>query len=82
MFLFTGDQPLKLTFYAPGANVIQVSPAAGRPRLHGRLLMRWRREYSAIARQQRRDGDYPQLVETYLTSMLSRRLGLPTPLLS
>jgi len=44
--------------------------------------MRWWREYNAAAREQVQHGDYPPLVQTYLTSMLSRRLGLEPPLLS
>ncbi|MCU0978227.1 MAG: hypothetical protein MUF25_03560 [Pirellulaceae bacterium] len=83
LFLFTGDQPLDLTVYTPAPRQFRVAPQpASNPRGHQRLLQRWWREYSALARQQTQDGDYPPIVQTYLTSMFSRRLGLEPPLLS
>lgn len=83
LFLFAGDGPLDLTLYTPDAQRITVTPqAAPNPRASGGLLMRWWREYSAAAREQAQQGDYPPLVQTYLTSMLSRRLELEPPLLS
>lgn len=83
LFLFTGDQPLDVTVYTPGARSFRVTPRQARnPRGHQRLLERWWREYNALARQQVQDGDYPPIVQAYLTSMLSRRLGLEPPLLS
>lgn len=82
-FLFTGDAPLDVTLYTPTARRVTVRPELERnPRFAKRLLMRWWREYNATLRERVTDGDYPPLVETYLTSMLSRRLGLETPLLS
>jgi len=83
LFLFTGDQPLDVTVSTPGARSFRITPRQARnPRGHQRLLERWWREYNALARQQMQDGDYPPIVQTYLTSMLSRRLGLEPPLLS
>ncbi|MCH5372846.1 MAG: hypothetical protein JJ992_02630 [Planctomycetes bacterium] len=83
LFLFKGDQPLKLTLTTPGTQELVLNPIrASTPRLYDRLLLRWWREYHARARQQEDSSDYPPLVETYLTSMLSRRLGLAPPLLS
>jgi hypothetical protein len=82
LFLFTGDEPLRLTLYTPTANRISVTPRTSSPRSHEQLLARWWREYNAAAREQQNQGDYPPLVQTYLTSMLSRRLGLEAPLLS
>lgn len=83
LFLFTGEQPLDLTVYAPGARQFRVMPQQARnPRGHERLLQRWWREYNALARRQVQEGDYPPIVQTYLTSMLSRRLGLESPFLS
>ena len=79
LFLFTGDQPLEVTVYAPAPRSYRLVPRrAANPRGHQRLLQRWWREYNAAARQQAEDGDYPPIVQTYLTSMFSRRLGLPT----
>ncbi len=83
LFLFTGDQPLDLTVYTPVPRQFRVVPQqATNPRGQQRLLQRWWREYTALARQQAQDGDYPPIVQTYLTSMFSRRLGLQPPLLS
>lgn len=82
-FLFTGDGPLDVTLYTPSAQRFTVTPElAPNPRLPKRLLMRWWREYNASVRQRVSDADYPPLVETYLTAMLSRRLGLEPPVLS
>ena len=83
LFLFQGDQPLELTVYAPAPRQFRVVPQRGtNPRGQQRLFQRWWREYNALARQQADDGDYPPIVQTYLTSMFTRRLGLQPPLLS
>ncbi len=83
LFLFAGDGPLNLTVYTPDAQRVALTPQlAPNPRASSRLLMRWWREYNATARELVQQGDYPPLVQTYLTSMLSRRLGLEPPLLS
>lgn len=83
LFLFTGDRPLEVTVHAPAASTFVVTPQAARnDRVYQRLLLRWWREYNAAARDQIQEGDYPPLVQTYLTSMLSRRLNLTPPLLS
>jgi hypothetical protein len=79
-FLFTGDRPLKLTLYTPAAHTTTAVPVPQQPRQYSRLLQDWWREYNAAARQQITDGDYPPLVETYLTTMLGKRLGFPPPL--
>jgi len=82
LFLFTGDQPLDLTLHTPSPRPYRLVPRlTPNPRGHQRLLQRWWREYSASARQQTQDGDYPPIVQTYLTSMFSRRLGLQPTLL-
>jgi hypothetical protein len=75
-FLFQGDAPLDLTFYAPG-------PASGPmnvgrdPAAHQRLLGQWWRNYSAAATDSETVRDYPPMVEEYLVDTLSRRLRLP-----
>jgi hypothetical protein len=82
-FLFTGDKPLDLTVLGPVAQQVRVVPQpAANPRIFQRMMNRWWREYHAAARRQASDGDYPPIVQTYLTSMLSRRLRLAPPLLS
>ncbi len=82
MFLFTGDAPLKLTVETSISQSIVVTPHRGRPREFNRLTRNWWRQYHAAASKRIDDSDYPPVVETYLTSMLSGRLGLDNPLLS
>jgi hypothetical protein len=83
LFLFTGTEPLELTISTPAAQRLVVRPVPSpNRRVYDRLLQRWWREFNAQARQQAQQSDYPPLVQTYLTSMLSRRLGLAPPLLS
>jgi hypothetical protein len=92
-FLFKGDEPLELTLYAPTAIERQTTPIKGDPQLHARLLDEWWRNYTARARpiaallsdfvpiplRTNRNDDYPHLIDTYLTAMLSRRLSLGMP---
>lgn len=92
-FLFRGDQPLRLTLYAPAPREIVLTPRLPveapaprpRPRLRirdrsdERVMARWWRDYTAAARRQIKDGDHPPLVQDYLTSMLALRLGLEVP---
>jgi hypothetical protein len=91
-FLFKGDAPLELTFYAPEAVDRQLAPQNDAS-LHARLLGEWWREYSAQSRpladllgqispvplRTGHSDEYPHAVDTYLTAMLSQRLSLPMP---
>ena len=77
-FLFTGSAPLEVTLHTPHRIVTRVLPS-GRPVAHRRLMRAWWIRYKAAARKQQQEGDYPPVVETYLTTMLSQRLGLPLP---
>lgn len=77
-FLFKGDAPLELTFYTPDTYHVAVVPRHD-PRHYNRLLQAWWREYSGQVRQLDRAGEYPMLVESYLTPMLAQRMGLPLP---
>ena len=77
-FLFTGKEPLELELLAPEPVRIRVVPR-GEPVAHGRLLGEWWRQYTEAARRAARTDEYPQLVDSYLLSMLSQRLGLPLP---
>ncbi|HKD37237.1 MAG TPA: hypothetical protein VKB78_10560, partial [Pirellulales bacterium] len=91
-FLFKGDGPLELTLYTPTNVERQVTPQND-PNLHARLLSEWWREYSARSRpilemigqyspfplRTGKSDEYPHMVDTYLTAMLSRRLGVSMP---
>ena len=84
-FLFQGDGPLQVSILTPDAHSLTIVPRGEtriHARRHARLLRRWWREYNAIARERDREGDYPTIIETYLTTMLSSRLGLAAPLLT
>ena len=79
-FLFKGDQPLNIELLG-SSGVKQVVPVsfARKQRKFDRLLDQWWREYNEMAQQSADWGDYPPMIETYLTSMLSHRLSLPLP---
>ena len=81
LFLFTGEEPLDLTLQAPTRFTATITPRSD-PNQSFRLLQRWWREYHGALREQESMGDYPAIVETYLTGMLGRRLQLAPPLLS
>jgi hypothetical protein len=81
LFLFTGDEPLAITVKAPDAVSFELVPRSRGPREHERLLGRYWKEYHDSIKEQRREGDFPPWVQTYLAAMLSRRLGLASPLL-
>jgi hypothetical protein len=79
-FLFRGNEPFEITVYAPEPVAVTVRPQASAA-AHARLLTRWWREYvdrPGLFRS-RREADYPQYVESYLTAMLARRLNLEQP---
>ncbi len=80
-FLFRGTEPFDVTVATPSVQTFRITPRADRPRVFDRELRRWWRFYRAAMRQQRDDSDYPPLVETYLASMLTRRLNLDDPLI-
>lgn len=79
MFLFQGDAPLHVTVSTPQAREYTLTLRPPLPRARERLLLQWWREYNAVAAQQLKESDYPPVAQTYLTAMLSRRMGLPLP---
>ncbi len=82
-FLFTGVEPLHVTVFTPEPHEFVLSPTAAlRRREYDMSLARWWRAYNAFAREQQRQSDYPPLFHTYLTTMLSQRLQLQSPLLT
>ncbi|MCE9527353.1 MAG: hypothetical protein K8R36_15005, partial [Planctomycetales bacterium] len=73
-FLFSGDAPLKLKIFTPKPLEFTLPVAANEGTLHARLVAAWWKDYSLQAKNLAEAGDHPQLVQTYLTSMLSQRL--------
>ncbi len=78
-FLFRGDTPLDLTLYGaePVNFVGEMSPY--RPALARVLFNAWWRQFNAQSRRIFENGDYPPLVESYLSAMLENRLRLTPP---
>ena len=82
MFLFRGDEPFDVTICTPAPQTVRVVPSMPRnANSRDRLLRRWWRTYCAFLRDQAADSDYPPIAETYLSAMLSRRIGMPAPFL-
>ncbi len=75
-FLFTGSEPLQLTLHAPARQEFLVKPLL-RPASYQQTLRGWWLRYKAAVRRQQRIGDYPPIVELYLTTMLAQRVGQP-----
>ncbi|PQO44315.1 hypothetical protein [Blastopirellula marina] len=79
-FLFTGTEPLDITISTPTPQRFRMTPT---PPPHDSMLtameMLWWRKYHDAIRDQKDWANYPMVMETYLTGMLSRRLGLPMP---
>jgi len=80
-FVFHGDQPLDLIVSGGADQAVRVDVEARRPRIHQRMFRQWWRQFNAQVRENVARGDYPPLVEAYLTAMLARRLNLEPPLL-
>jgi len=80
-FLFVGKDELRLTVSGPnlpGQNVV-VQPVDGESSQHKKLLKEWWETYTANAERAGYTDAYPPIVETYLTTMLARRLNLKAP---
>jgi hypothetical protein len=80
-FLFRGTEPLDLTVHTPQAVPFALTPRSEDPRNFDRQLTQWWRQYNGYWRQVRSEDDHPPLVPTYLTAMLSQRMGLEPPVL-
>ena len=77
-FLFKGNEPLRLTLHGSEDRELEIVPSVPRrARQFDRRMDQWWREYNRAAEEQAKKSDYPNLIETYLTTMLGTRLGLP-----
>ncbi len=77
-FLFRGSEPFRIQFSGASTIALDVQPKTS-PAEHADLLTGWWAAYSNAAVERIVSADYPPVVETYLISMLSRRLNLPYP---
>ncbi len=75
MFLFTGTEPLDVQIQTPSVQTIHIEPEAGSTIAYRQLLRRWWRGYSNLFHELEKQNEHPPVLETYLTSMLARRLG-------
>ena len=81
LFLFRGGTPFEVTIGTPTPQHVLVTPQGRSALAHERILKRWWRNYYGLFRELARENAHPPLVETYLTSMLARRLDLAAPLI-
>ncbi len=79
-FLFKGEQPLELILDGSGVVNQQLEVEYAKPKKFTRFADQWWNEFYASSSRQAEEGDYPGVVESYLTAMLSRRMGLAVPL--
>ncbi len=75
-FLFTGTDALDLSVFTPSRHSLVLQPTNSEAD-RAQLLQAWWRQYATVAQLRAYAGDYPPLLEQYLTSTLSRRLDLP-----
>ncbi|MGM0489165.1 MAG: hypothetical protein ACQESR_20695 [Planctomycetota bacterium] len=80
MFLFEGDTPFELTLGTPTRQRVTVTPKRRSRLVYRAMLRRWWRGYRRSLDSLTEKSHHPPLIQTYLTSMLARRLHLQTPL--
>ena len=76
-FLFKGVQPLNVTIESTGSSKVVIPVSYAKPKKFARFVRRWWKQYTTVTSKQSEEGDYPAVVETYLTSMLQRRMNMP-----
>ena len=75
-FLFQGETPLNLTLQGSGQVAFQVPVEFARPNQFSRIVRQWWQSFNRVIQSQIESSDYPPMIETYLTSMLGRRMGM------
>ena len=78
-FLFKGDQPLNVTLHSSGQSTFDVPIVFDKPRRYERFAKNWWSSFSSASDAMVESGDYPPMVETYLTALIGKRLGLEPP---
>ncbi len=73
-----GKEPLTIIVDSPSVARLTVTPLEVNTIEYRAILTRWWDAYRKQNQDRIDAGDYPPLVETYLTEMLGLRLGLPT----
>ncbi len=78
-FLFKGDQPLNITLHGTGQSTFDVPIVFDKPNRYERFAKNWWNSFSSASDDMIQSGDYPPMVETYLTAVVGKRLGLALP---
>lgn len=78
-FLFTGEAPLNVTLHGSDQTTFQIPVEFDKPRQYERFVKNWWNGFSEASDSGAADADYPLVAETYLASLVSRRLGLKLP---
>lgn len=78
-FLYRGDQPLRISILGCQPLEFVLEPKAVREGKANRLMNQWWKEYVRGAEAAAQAGDYPDLIEAYLISMLAYRLEIAVP---
>ncbi len=74
-FLFRGEQPLQLTLRSTGDVTFEVPIKYSRSRQYERFAGQWWQAFTRSVDELNDAGDYPPIIETYLTTMVGKRLG-------
>ncbi len=77
-FLFTGDKPLTVSLHGSDVATVQVPVDFERPQRYERFVKNWWQSFISTSSERVNEGDYPLMVETYLSALVGRRLGLDT----
>ncbi len=77
-FLFTGDAPLTISVHGSDVETLQIPVTFDQPRQYQRFVRNWWQSFVVTSSQRVNEGDYPLMVETYLSALVGRRLGLDT----
>ncbi len=75
-FLFKGDEPLTTQLHGSGLAEFDIPVDFTKPKRYERFVDNWWQNFNNDAEAHIKDGDYPPLVEAYLTSLIGRRLGM------
>lgn len=75
-FAFTGETPLRLRLSGDVHREVVIPVQKENGQYLAKRAMWWQ-DYGMQAREQLAEGDYPPLIQTYLTSMLSSKFQLP-----
>ncbi len=78
-FLFRGDQPLDISLTGSGFVNARVPIQVARPRQYQRFVDQWWKGFTKATQGQIDAGDYPPIIETYLTALIGKKLGLSVP---